>query len=62
MGKTGINPTVAAEAERLEALLLAAGLAAEQIDQVWDRYVLNRRNDHETSQTTRTDCTLDRPA
>ena len=45
-----------------EALLLAAGLAAEQIDQVWDRYVLNRRNDHETSQTTRTDCTLDRPA
>ena len=34
-----LSYTVATEADKLEALLSAAGLAAEQIDQVWSRFV-----------------------
>ena len=40
MGKIGTTAfTTAQEADKLEALLSAAGLAAEQIDQVWSRFV-----------------------
>lgn len=39
MGKQGTTAyTMAAEADRLEALLSAAGLAAEQFDLVWDAF------------------------
>lgn len=40
MGKTGPTTfTTAQEADKLEALLSAAGLVSEQIDLVWDRYI-----------------------
>ena len=36
MGKVGTNPTVAAEADRLEQLLLAAGLSEAESYPIWD--------------------------